>query len=198
MSATDYFIGELYRTKALRWISVGNKKLTSRIRRSRPALRRLGPFWRGPNILCMWGRDASIGLCDKGVKPAIARPSAFALLRAWVPRCRVLRLLCFGRMRPLLRLCFAPLLLASPTHVALSISRPIAEFEHVFSFASGFIRADLHKHDTVQSSNNNHKILWSVCAIIETSKPGFSQGKTQAMLSLGRDEGPDNARVWGI
>lgn len=104
----------------------------------------------------------------------------------------------FGRMRPHLRLCFAPLLLASPTHVALSISRPIAEFEHVFSFASGFIRADLHKHDTVQSSNNNHKILWSVCAIIETSKPGFSQGKTQAMLSLGRDEGPDNARVWGI
>ena len=68
----------------------------------------------------------------------------------------------FGRMRPHLRLCFAPLLLASPTHVALSISRPIAEFEHVFSFASGFIRADLHKHDTVQSSNNNHKILWSV------------------------------------
>lgn len=67
----------------------------------------------------------------------------------------------FGRMRPHLRLCFAPLLLASPTHVALSISRPIAEFEHVFSFASGFIRADLHKHDTVQSSNNNHKILWS-------------------------------------
>ena len=104
----------------------------------------------------------------------------------------------FGRMRPHLRLCFAPLLLASPTHVALSISRPIAEFEHVFSFASGFIRADLHKHDTVQSSNNNHKILWSVCAIIETSKPGFSQGKTQAMLSLERDEGPDSVRIWGI
>ena len=68
----------------------------------------------------------------------------------------------FGRMRPHLRLCFAMLLLVSPTHVAPSISRPIAEFEHVFSFASGFIRADLHKHDTVQSSNNNHKILWSV------------------------------------
>ena len=132
------------------------------------------------------------------LKPAIVQPSAFALLRAWVPRCRVLRLLFLAVCDPNLRLCFAPLLLASPTHVALSISRPIAEFEHVFSFASGFIRADLHKHDTVQSSNNNHKILWSVCAIIETSKPGFSQGKTQAMLSLGRDEGPDNARVWGI
>ena len=89
MSATDYFIGELYRTKALRWISVGNKKLTSRIRRAKPVLRRLGPFWRSPNILCMWGRDASIGLGDKGVKLAIARPSTFALLRAWVPRLRV-------------------------------------------------------------------------------------------------------------
>lgn len=46
-----------------------------------------------PNILCIWGRDASIGLCDEGVKLAIARPSTFALLRAWVPRLRVLCLL---------------------------------------------------------------------------------------------------------
>lgn len=197
MSATDYFIGELYRTKALRWISVGNKKLTSRIRRSKPALRRLGPFWRGPNILCMWEemrQSPSVAKAETGYRSAfrfrVASSVGASLPRA-VPALS-------GRMRPHLRLCFAPLLLASPTHVALPISRPIAEFEHVFSFVSGFIRADLHKHDTVQSSNNNHKILWSVCAIIEASKPGFSQGKTQAMLSLGRDEGPDNARVWGI
>ena len=115
-----------------------------------------------PNILCMWGRNASIGLCDKGVKPAIARPSAFALLRAWVPRCRALRPLFLAVCDPTCGFALPRLLLASPTHVALSISRPIAEFEHVFSFVSGFIRADLHKHDTVQSSNNNHKILWSV------------------------------------
>ena len=56
MSATDYFIGELYRTKALRWISVGNKKLTSRIRRTKPAPRRLGPFWRAP-ISCACGEE---------------------------------------------------------------------------------------------------------------------------------------------
>ena len=161
MSATDYFIGELYRTKALRWISVGNKKLTSRIRRAKPVLRRLGPFWRDANILCMWGRDASIGLGDKGVKLAIARPSAFASLRAWVPRCRVPCPLFLAVCNPTCGFALPRLLLASPTHVALPISRPIAEFEHVFSFVSSFIRADLHKHDTVQSSNNNHKILWS-------------------------------------
>lgn len=49
-----------------------------------------------------------------------------------------------------------------PRHVSGAIARSIAEFEHVFSSANGFIRADLHKHDTVQYSNNNHKILWSV------------------------------------
>ena len=157
-----------------------------------------GPVLARPQYLVHVGKRCVDRPLRQRLKPAIARPSAFALLRAWVLRCRVPCPLFLAVCDPTCGFALPRLLLASPTHVALSISRPIAEFEHVFSFVSGFIRADLHKHDTVQSSNNNHKILWSVCAIIETSKPGFSQGKTQAMLSLGRDEGPDNARVWGI
>ena len=162
MSATDYFIGELYRTKALRWISVGNKKLTSRIRRAKPVLRHSGPVLARPQYLVYAGKKCvdrplrqrrETGYCSTfHVRVA---SSVGALPSRAVPAL-------FGCMQPHLRLCFAPLLLASPTHVALPISRPIAEFEHVFSFVSGFIRADLHKHDTVQSSNNNHKILWSV------------------------------------
>ena len=96
------------------------------------------------------------------LKPAIVRPSTFALLRVWVPRLRVPCPLFLAVCNPTCGFALPRLLLASPTHVALPISRPIAEFEHVFSFVSGFIQADLHKHDTVQSSNNNHKILWSV------------------------------------
>ena len=157
-----------------------------------------GPVLARPNILCIWGRDASIGLCDKGVKLAIARPSAFALLRAWVPRYRVLCLLFLAVCDPTCDFALPRFYSRLPRTLRSQFQGQSPNSSMFFSFASGFIRADLHKHDTVQSSNNNHKLLWSVCAIIETSKPGFSQGKTQAMLSLGRDEGPDNARVWGI
>ena len=115
-----------------------------------------------PNILVHVGKRCVDRPLRQRLKPAIARPSAFALLRAWVPRCRVLCLLFLVVCDPTCGFALPRFYSRLPRTLSLSISRPIAEFEHVFSFASGFIRADLHKHDTVQSSNNNHKILWSV------------------------------------
>ena len=121
-----------------------------------------GPVLARPQYLVHVGKKCVDRPLRQRLKPASVRPSAFTLLRAWVPRCRVPCPLFLAVCNPTCGFALSRLLLASPTHVALPISRPIAEFEHVFSFVSDFIRADLHKHDTVQSSNNNHKILWSV------------------------------------
>ena len=103
-------------------------------------------------------RLASEARCETGYRSTLRSRAASGV----GPRLRMPRPFFLVVCDPTCGFALPRLLLASPTHVALSISRPIAEFEHVFSFASGFIRADLHKHDTVQSSNNNHKILWSV------------------------------------
>ena len=71
-------------------------------------------------------------------------------------------------------------------HVSRAIARPSTELEHVFSFASGFIRADLHKHHDVLSSNKNHKILWSQWLIIKASKPGSHRCASGRICLKGR------------